>query len=69
MFVHFLIDSNVQTLCKYASNHLELTFKKRLSQTCCDTDVPADNRCVLWGFLLVNFKIKLSVVDIFIAQV
>jgi len=42
-FVHCLLESNLQPFCNYASNHLELTFKKLRSLIRYASHVPADH--------------------------
>jgi len=64
--VHFSLESNQQPLCHYASKHLDLSFEKCGSLICCETDVPPEHRCLLWGFLSVVCKFRLSAFDIFL---
>jgi len=59
-FVHFLLESNLQTFYKYANKYLELTSEKQRSQICYETDVQVDHRCVFWGFPSVIRKFRLS---------
>jgi hypothetical protein len=68
-FVNFLLQYDLHPLCKYELKHLELYFWKWRSLGCYASHVPADHGCLLWGFLSVVSKFKLSTANMFVAQV